>query len=81
MIEAELDLKNPYVINSQSDIPDIDVPSKTMDDLRNADKNYSRLFTERLQSQGYDGVIDNMTGGGKQFVVFNPKSIKQKKPR
>ena len=54
---------------------------QTMDDLRNADKNYSRLFTERLQSQGYDGVIDNMTGGGKQFVVFNPKSIKQKKPR
>jgi hypothetical protein len=73
VIEAELNLKN--------DIPNIDVPRNTKEDFKNADKNYSRLFTEKLQSQGYDGVIDNMTSGGKQFVVFDPKAIKQKKPR
>ena len=77
VIEADLNLKNPYVINSQADIPNIDVPNKTKDDLRNSSANYSKLFTEKLQEQGYDGVIDNMTGGGKQFVVFDPKAIKQ----
>jgi predicted GNAT family acetyltransferase len=80
VIEAELNLKNPYIINSQDDIPNIDVPRNTKEDLKNADKNYSRLFTEKLQSQGYDGVIDNMTSGGKQFVVFDPKNIRSLNP-
>lgn len=63
--EYSLDIKNPYVINSQSDIPQIQA---------NGTKDYSEKFTKYLQDNGYDGVIDNISPN-KQYVVFNPKQI------
>ena len=75
VIPAKVRLTNPYIINSQSDIPDIDIPSNTMDDLENADKLYSKGFRELLESKGYDGVIDK-TGATNQVVVFDTKNIR-----
>jgi hypothetical protein len=76
--EVYLKFKNPYIINSKNDIPKIDVPTKTIEDLKNADKKYSELFTKYLQDRGFDGVIDNLSST-KQYVVFNPEQIKTKK--
>lgn len=76
--EVVLDLKKPYIIKTKADIPKIDVPMDTIEQMKVADKEYSRLFTEKLQKQGYDGVIDMMSPGSKQYVVFNPKQIKTK---
>ncbi len=73
-----LDIKKPYIINSKADIPKINVPNDTIEQMRVADKEYSRLFTEKLQQQGYDGVIDNLTPGKKQYVAFSPEQIKTK---
>jgi hypothetical protein len=80
VIPAKVRLTNPYIINSQSDIPDIDIPSNTMDDLENADKLYSKGFRELLESKGYDGVIDK-TGATNQVVVFDPKNIRSTNAR
>lgn len=76
--EVILDLKKPYIIKTKADIPKIDVPNETIEQMRVADKEYSRLFTEKLQKEGYDGVIDMMSPGSKQYVVFNPSQIKTK---
>jgi len=75
--KAYLDIKNPYIINKESDIPKIDVPEKTMDDLVNAPKIYSEKFTEYLQQKWYDWVIDNMWNYP-QTIVFEPSQIKTK---
>jgi hypothetical protein len=76
VLEVELDLKNPYTINSKADIPKIDVPSETMEDLAKSDVNYSKAFTEHLIDKGHDGVIDNMNPKEKQYVVFDKKNVK-----
>lgn len=76
--EVILDLKKPYIIKTKADIPEIDVPMDTIEQMKVADKEYSRLFTEKLQKEGYDGVIDMMSPGSKQYVVFNPSQIKTK---
>jgi len=75
--EYYLDLKNPYVINNKSDIPEITVPNKTLEDIKNGAKNYSNSFTKYLQDRGYDGVIDNVRKNT-QYVVFNPDQINTK---
>lgn len=75
IIEAVIIIKNPYVINSKSDIPEIKTPKETIDDLRNAATNYSFAFTKYLQERGYDGVIDNIAPE-KQYVVFDPSQIR-----
>ena len=75
--EAYLDMKKPYIINGEKDIPKIDVPYETISDMKNSGENYSNAFTKHLQDQGYDGVIDNMSGV-KQYVVFDTKSIRTK---
>lgn len=74
---VQLDIKNPYIINSKSDIPKIDIPNKTIADLKNSPENYSQAFTNYLKNKGYDGVIDNLSKN-KQYVVFNPEQIKTK---
>lgn len=74
--EVYLDLKNPLILNNRSDIPKIAVPSETMEDLRNSDKNYSKLFTKFLRDNGYDGVIENISGKP-QYVVLDASQIIQ----
>lgn len=76
--EAHLDMKNPYIINSAKDIPKIDVPNSTIEELKAADKNYSENFTKHLKDLGYDGVIDNMHPDMKQYIVFDKSQIKTK---
>jgi len=71
-----LNLRKPYIINSKSDIPKINVPDKTVEDIKNADKAYSELFTKYLKEKGYDGVIDNLNPKNKQYVVFSQDQIK-----
>jgi hypothetical protein len=73
-----LSIKNPYIIKSQIDIPEIITPSETMEDLINAEKIYSEKFRETLIDKGNDGVfvnferIDNYI----EFVAFEPNQIK-----
>ena len=76
VVPVYLKMDNPYVINKKEDIPDIQIPSETMEDLENADNLYSEKFTEQLKEQGYDGVIDNFTGDGGQRVVFDSSQIR-----
>ena len=52
-----ISMKNPLIINKSSDIPNIEVPEETIEDLENADINYSKAFKEYLDDNGYDGVI------------------------
>lgn len=63
--EYQLNLKNPYVIKSQADIPDIKAIGT---------KEYSEKFTKYLQDRGFDGVIDEISPN-KQYIVFDPKQI------
>lgn len=74
--EVYLDLKNPLILNNRSDIPKIAIPSETMEDLRNSDKNYSKLFTKFLRDNGYDGVIENISGKP-QYMVLDASQIIQ----
>ena len=76
--EVYADMKNPYVINTQADIPDIKVPNKTLEDMRNGPENYSRAFTKYLKDKGYDGVIDNLGVADNQRVVFDANQLKTK---
>ena len=75
LIAVYLSMKRPYYIKNKTDIPKINVPNKTMEDLKNADKNYSILFTNFLKSKGYDGVIDK-TSLPYQYIVFDSSQIK-----
>ena len=75
VLDVHLKLNNPYTINSTSDIPEINTPNETIEDLKNAPENYSRMFTEHLQSLGHDGVISDM-GGPKQYIIFEPDQVR-----
>lgn len=75
IMTIELQMKKPYILKKKSDIPQIDVPQKTMKDLMSADTNYSYMFREYIISKGYDGVID-MINKPYQYIVYNPKQIK-----
>lgn len=77
--DVVLNLKNPLVLNSKSDIPKINVPMETIEQMRNADKNYSEAFTQYLKNNGYDGVIDKISGNKIQYVVLDNSQIKTKK--
>lgn len=70
-----ISIKNPYIIKLKSDIPKIDVPNETIEDMKNADKNYSRLFTEYMVKKGYDGVIVKLDND-KEIIAFSPNQIK-----
>jgi hypothetical protein len=70
-----LSLQNPLIINDKNDIPEINTPDETLEDLYNSPENYSKMFREYLINNGYDGVIDNI-GNEKQFVVIHPNQIK-----
>jgi len=70
-----LSIKNPLIINSKSDIPNIVVPDETIDDMYNAPNNYSKFFRDYLINNNYDGVIDNLSSI-KQFVTLYPNQIK-----
>lgn len=74
-----LNLKNPLVLNSKNDIPKINVPMDTIEQMRNADKNYSEAFTKYLKDNGFDGVIDKISGNKIQYVVLDNTQIKTKK--
>ena len=69
-----IEISNAY-IKTGKDIPDIKVPTKTIEDLKKTDVNYSEAFTKYLMERGYDGVIDEMSAT-KQYVVFDPSQIK-----
>lgn len=74
-----LNLKNPLVLNSKNDIPKINVPMDTIEQMRNADRNYSEAFTKYLKDNGYDGVVDKISGNKIQYVVLDNTQIKTKK--
>jgi 8-oxo-dGTP pyrophosphatase MutT (NUDIX family) len=76
-----LAIKKPYYIRKQSDIPKINVPEETMEDLANSDEKYSHIFRENLITQGYEGVIVpeklyNRDNNYLEIVAFEPTQIK-----
>lgn len=75
LLQCYLSIKNPYYIKNKIDIPKIKVPEDTLDDLKNSDKNYSKIFTKLLKDKGYDGVIISLNGNN-EFVVYNSNQIK-----
>ena len=80
--KVNLDLKNPLVINTKSQIDEIDsivdatVPNKTIEDFMNGPQNYSKAFKKYVFDNGYDSVVDNVTRKGEQYVAFLPEQIK-----
>jgi len=70
-----ISIKNPFIIKSKDDIPDIKIPNETIEDMKNADKNYSKMFTEYVKNKGHDGVIVDMRGE-KEIIAFSPNQIK-----
>lgn len=75
ILSCYLSIQNPLIINSKSDIPNINVPNETIEDMISADTNYSKIFREFLITNNFDGVIDNI-GSIKQFVALYPNQIK-----
>jgi hypothetical protein len=75
--EVFLDLKNPYVIDDYSQIPDVRLREGTQEAMEQSDKMFSDNLTAWYKERGYDGVIDN-TSNNKQYVVFEPEQIKTK---
>lgn len=70
-----LSIQNPLIINTKNDIPDINVPDESIEDMYNAPINYSKMFREYLIENNNDGVIDKLSST-KQFVVLNSNQIK-----
>lgn len=75
VLKVYLRIINPLIINDKKDIPEINVPGNTIEDLYNASEIYSELFREYLIKNDYDGVIDNLSIN-RQFVVLYPNQIK-----
>lgn len=75
VLKVYLRIEKPFIINTKNDIPKIEIPNQTIDDLYNAGIIYSQKFREFLIKHGYDGVIDN-TSSTKQFVTLFPNQIK-----
>ena len=75
VLEVYLKISNPLIINKKSDIPLINVPEDTIEDLYNSPNVYSHMFRDYLIVHGYDGVIDNISQI-KQYVVLYPNQIK-----
>lgn len=71
-----LKFRNPLIINEKNQIPQIDLKLETIEDMMNSDKKYSQAFRKKVISMGYDGVIDNISGNGRQYVAFEPTQIK-----
>jgi hypothetical protein len=75
VLQVFLRILNPLIITNKNDIPKINVPDDTLDDMYNAPNIYSLKFREYLIKNRYDGVIDDMNTI-KQFVVLFPNQIK-----
>ncbi len=75
--EVYLNMKNPLVIKNKSDIPKIDVPMNTLEEMKMADTNYSKAFTKYLKDNWYDWVIDHLWPY-KQYVVYDTNVITTK---
>jgi len=71
-----LRIQKPFIIKSKSDVPEIDVPEDTMEDLMKSDENYSKLFTKFVKSKGHDGVIVQLDSNYTEYIVFEPNQIK-----
>jgi hypothetical protein len=71
-----LSIKNPLMINDKKDIPKINIPNKTIEDMRNAPFAYSNMFRDWLIENGHDGVIDSLSPTTKQYVALYPNQIK-----
>ena len=83
--KVNLDFKNPLVIDNKQQVDEINkiiepqIPSETMEDLINGSKLYSQAFKDYVFKNGYDSVIDNYSGlgrNGEQLVAFLPEQIK-----
>lgn len=74
-LKVYLKITNPLIINSKIDIPKIEIPEDSLEDLYNASNAYSEKFRQFLIENNYDGVIDNMSST-KQFVALYPNQIK-----
>jgi len=75
VLKLYLSMQKPYIIKSKSDIPNIDVPEETIEDLEKSDVNYSEIFTKYMKDHGYDGIIAKISKPT-EYVVFEPNQIK-----
>jgi len=75
VLSCFLSIQNPLIIYSKNDIPNINVPDESIEDMYNAPINYSKMFREYLIDNNYDGVIDNLSSI-KQIVALNSNQIK-----
>ncbi len=73
VVPAYLSIKNPLIINSKKD-------SEKLREIFGGEKEYFKLFRknpkalrEKLQSLGYDGLMDNSYG---QYAAFDSNQIK-----
>jgi len=73
--QVDLDIRNPLVLNNSRDIPEIIVPNKTLEHMRDAPKNYSKKFRDYLIDNDYDGVVDNIRKRHSQIVALYPEQI------
>jgi hypothetical protein len=81
VIEARVNVKNPWVLSDHVDKVDDDDPGQTYFEVVEKMGGGAKM-RETLQAQGYDGVVvDGMStnyyedGTYKMVVVFDPKSI------
>ena len=75
VLKLYLSIKNPFLIKSKSDIPSINVPDETMEDLMNGDKIYSMMFTKYIKQKGHDGIIVSINNNN-EYITFYPNQIK-----
>lgn len=78
VMEVYLKITKPLVIKSKADIPHIEVPNETIEDMENSSNAYSENFRLFLIENNYDGVIVEMSQP-KQFVALYPNQIKSTK--
>ena len=75
VLSVFLSIKNPLIINTKEDIPEILTPDETLDDMFNSPEKYSEMFREYLIENNFDGVIDNLSVKN-QYVALYPDQIK-----
>jgi hypothetical protein len=74
-LKVYLKISNPLMINNKIDIPKIEIPDDSLEDMYNSPNIYSEKFRQFLIENKYDGVIDNMSSI-KQFVALYSNQIK-----
>jgi len=68
-------LKGKNAVEHIKSLIDQDVPGETLLDSLNED---FATFRKAIQKKGYEGVITDMGGGQKEFVIFNPNKFSTK---